>query len=182
MSSSYSNVTIPNPEVAFQENINKILYDQSVLLQPTISYMDAYALMPTDNSGSIVATANIQFPRTNSFSSIDISRLSVSTFNLGPIGVYDVFFQVGVSGLGQCVVTLNNIEQPFTLVGTSNNDISGNPITTGNVITGRSLLTTVSNNTVLALRNPTGDSSLVIASALGGNAPVSAHLIITRIR
>jgi len=175
MTSPFQNVIIQNPTLDYVEQINKTVYDQAVLLQPTISYMNAYALMPTDNSGAIVVGADIQFPRVSSTSVTDIVPITTSSFRLGPIGVYDVYYQVGITDVSgaQLVVTINNIQQPFTVSGTVGT----------NMIIGRSIITTTTVNSVLTVRNPTGNArSITVATSLGGANAVSAQLIITRLR
>ena len=56
--------------------------------------------------------------------------------------------------------------------------------TTGtSYITGMSLVTTTSVNSVLTIRNPAGNSTaLTITPLAGGTRPVSAHLVITQIQ
>ena len=172
--SSPFNVTIQNPDVQYLETLNKSVYDQKVLIQPTISYMDAYALMPTDNSGTTIAVgADLLLPRLGSTSNSDIIPASSSSFTLGPIGVYEVSFQVGITTAGQFVLTLNGTQLPNTVFGT---DTSG-------TIMGKSIITTSTANSVLTVRNPTGNASaLTITPYLGGTQAVSAHLIIIRLR
>lgn len=175
MNSAYQNVIFQNPTLDYVEQINKTVYDQTVLLQPTISYMNAYALMPTDNSGAIVVGADIKFPRLSSTSVTDIVPITTSSFRLGPIGVYDVYYQVGITDVSgsQLIVTINNLEQPFTLSGTVGT----------NMIIGRFLITTTAVNSVLTVRNPAGNArSITLANSLGGANAVSAQLIITRLR
>jgi hypothetical protein len=173
--SRFTNVIQQNPTIDYIENLNKTLYDQSVLLQPTISYMNAYALMPTDNSGAIVVGGDVQFPRLYSSSATDIVPLTVSSFTLGPIGVYDVYFQVGITDVSgsQLILTLNNTQLPSTVSGAVGT----------NTIVGRCMITTTLVNSVVTVRNPSGNPrSITVTSSLGGASPVAAQLIITRLR
>ena len=151
-----------------------MIFDQSVLLQPTISYMDAYALMPTDNSGSTIAVgADLVLPRLGSSSNSDIVPTSPSSFTLGPIGVYEVSFQVGITTAGQFVLTLNGVQLPATVFGTA----------AAGIVVGRTIVTTTTANSILTLRNPTGNASaLTITPYMGGANAVSAHLVVTRLR
>jgi hypothetical protein len=49
-------------------------------------------------------------------------------------------------------------------------------------IVGIALVTTAVPNSVLTVRNPTGNpAALTITTTAGGNAAVSAHLVITRL-
>ena len=171
------NIIYQNPNMELLENVNKIVYDQSVAIQPTISFLDAYALMPSDNPNPIAVGSDIAFPNINSTSNSDILPVanSTSSFTLGPIGVYDIYFQVGVTDVSGCqlVVTLNNVEKSYTVSG----------LVGSNVIVGRTLMTTTVVNSVVTIRNPAANArSAVLTPSLGGNSPISAHLIITRLR
>jgi len=169
------NVIYQNPNIPFIEGINKVVFDQSVLVQPTVSFMDAYALMPTDNSSTIAVGSDVAFPRLGSSSTSDIVPLTTSSFTLGPIGVYDVYFQVGVTDASGCqlALTLNNVLQPQSVSGLLGSD----------VIIGRTLLTTTVVNSVVTVRNPTGNlRPITVTASLGGTNSVSAHLIITRLK
>lgn len=175
MNSTYSNVVIQNPDIVYREELNKTLYDQTVLLQPTLSYMNAYALMPTDNSGSIIVGGDVAFPRLGSTSASDIVPASATSVTLGPIGVYDVYFQVGITDVSgsQLVLTVNNVQQANTVAGA---------IGTATIV-GRSIITTTVVNSVLTVRNPSGNArSITVTSSLGGASAVSAQLVITRLR
>ena len=169
------NVIYQNPNVPVIEELNKILYDQKVLLQPTISFMDAYALMPSNNASPIAIGSDVAFTTIGSTSGSDIVPATSSSFTLGPIGVYDVFFQVGftdVSG-AQLVLTLNGIDISGSVVGAIGST----------ELVGRSILTTTAVNTILTVRNPSVSTrTLTVTASLGGAKPVSAHLIITRLR
>ena len=166
-------VILHTPDIDVIENINKMVYDQSVLIQPTLGFLDVYALMPSDNSGNVAVGADVQFPNIGATSASDIVKTTPSTFTLGPIGVYNVFFNVGIDSSGQLVVTLNNVQLPRTVVGT----------TSPNAIIGQMIITTTVVNSVLTIRNPTGNiAALTIKTNMGGTNAVSAHLIITRLR
>lgn len=103
-----------------------------------------------------------------------ITRLTDSSFSLGNIGTYQVFFEASFTEAVQLVLTLNGTEIPYTVVGNSAN---------GSQITGISLITTTAENSVLTVRNPTGTATAVtLTPSAGGTNPVSAHLLITRIQ
>jgi hypothetical protein len=71
------------------------------------------------------------------------------------------------------VVTINGIEQQYTVVGRA---------TGTSQLVGMSVVETTSGNTLLTIRNPSGSAaSLTITPIAGGLIPVTAHLIITRI-
>lgn len=156
-----------------QEYLNKTFYDQTVTPYTT-SYADFYALMPTDNVSSIDVSGNVAFPRNGPSSNSDITRVSSTQFNLGPIGTYQVAFSVPIDISGQLVVTLNNTELPSTVVGR---------LAINTPIAGQVIVTTAVVNSVLTIRNPVGSlNALPVSAYAGGVIPVSAHLVITRLR
>jgi hypothetical protein len=172
------NVTIEPIGLNFQENVNKLLYDQTVLAPITIplSFADFYALMPGDNAVPIALGADVAFPNNGPSSLSDITRvaLSTSSFTLGPIGTYQVSFSVPVSIAGQLVVTLNNVELAYGVFGRA-------AITSP--ITGSLLVQTTLVNSVITIRNPAGNAAaLPITVNAGGVSAVSAHIVITRVK
>ena len=166
-------VTFQNPEMNIEENLHKLVYDQSVLIQPTLSFLNAYAVMPSDNATAVAVGADVSFNRILATSASDIVATTASRFTLGPIGVYQVAFNVPFDGSGQLVLTLNNVQQSPTVVGKA---------TTG-FVNGNFIITTIIENSVVTVRNPTGNpTALTISVALGGTLPVSTNLVITRLR
>lgn len=138
-----------------------------------LSYADFYALQPPDNTVAIAPGEDVDFPQNGPTSNTEIVRASDSSFNLLEPGVYQVLFQVNTDSAGQLVLTLNDEEIPYTLVGRS----AG----TSQII-GMALITTTVATSVLTVRNPAGNPvDLVITPNAGGTEPTSAHLIITRI-
>jgi hypothetical protein len=138
-----------------------------------LDFADFYALMPGDNVATIAAGADISFPRNGPTSAGGIARIGVSTFNLAAVGTYEVMFQVSVSEAGQLDLTLNGVEQAFSVVGRA---------TGTSQIVGIALVTTAVPNSVLTVRNPTGNpAALTITTTAGGNSAVSAHLVIKRL-
>ena len=126
--------------------------------------------MPGDNAATVAAGAAVQFPQTTSPASATITRLSASTFQLGPIGTYAVWFQVSVTEPGQLCISINATEIASTVVGRA---------TGTSQIVGFGLVTTTAVNTVLSIVNPTGNSpALTITPSAGGTHAVSAHLLI----
>ena len=137
------------------------------------SYADYYALMPGDNSATIAVGADVEFPSDGPFLGGDIARLGPSSFNLVSIGTYQILFQVSINEPGQLVVSLNNLQQTYTTVGRA---------TGTSQITGICLIQTLTSNSTLTIRNPTGNSTaLTITPNAGGAGSVSAHLLIMRI-
>ena len=72
------------------------------------------------------------------------------------------------------ILTLNGADLDYTVVGraTGTSDIIG-----------MSVITTTEINSILIVRNPSGNSTaLTITPLAGGTRPVSAHLVITQIQ
>ena len=138
-----------------------------------LSAADFYALMPGDNSATVAPGTDVQFPNDGPFSGSDITRLGSSTFNLAAVGIYQVFFQVSVNEPGQLEISLNLAPLPYTVVGRA---------TGTSQIVGICLVQTFIVNSVLSIRNPSGNvTALTITPLAGGVDPVSAHLTIIRI-
>ena len=139
-----------------------------------LSYADFYALMPPDNAATVAAGTDVSFPQDGPNSGADITRLGADSFQLGPIGTYQVFFQVSVTEAGQLILTLNGADLPYTVVGRA---------TGTSQIVGMALVETTAENSVLTVRNPEGTAeALTITPLAGGVRPVSAHLVIVQIQ
>jgi hypothetical protein len=143
-----------------------------------IDFADFYALMPNDNDATVAAGADVAFPNDGPLSGPNIVRTGATTFRLAAIGVYQVLFQVSVTEAGQLVLTLDSgagaQEQAYTVVGRA---------TGTSQIVGMALVETSFANSILTVRNPAGESTaLTITPLAGGVDPVSAHLVITRIK
>jgi hypothetical protein len=135
-----------------------------------------YALMPPDNSMTVAASSAVEFPRNGATNGI--SRVSASQFNLPAIGVYEVSWQVSVSEAGQLVLGLDSgsgvVELPDTVAGRA---------TGTSQIMNHVLVTTTSANSILSVRNPSGNSpALTITPLAGGTHPVGATLLIMQIQ
>ncbi len=134
---------------------------------------DFFALMPADNSATVAPATEVAFPQDGPIFGGIITRINSSEFNLAVIGYYQVLFQVSVTEAGQLVVALNGAELAYTVVGRA---------TGTSQIVGMCLVETSVINSILSIRNPTGNSTaLTITPLAGGTHPVSAHLMITQI-
>jgi hypothetical protein len=139
-----------------------------------ISYADFYALMPPDNSATVAAGTPIAFPNAGPTSSTGISAISTTQFQLSEVGTYMISWQVSVDEAGQLVLELNGTENLTTIVGRA---------TGTSQIVGNRLITTVASNTILRVINPLGSPTvLTLTTSAGGNRPVSASLVITRLK
>ena len=138
-----------------------------------LSYADFYALMPPDNSATIAPGTDVSFPQNGPIANTNIGRIGPSSFNLGPIGTYQILFQVGVTEAGQLILKLNDQDLEYTVAGRA---------TGTSQIVGMAVVTTAAVNSVLTVRNPAGNAAaLTVTPLAGGTRPVSAHLVITQI-
>ena len=138
-----------------------------------LGYADFYALMPPDNSATVAPGTDVSFPQDGPIANTNIGRLGPSSFNLGPIGTYQILFQVSVTESGQLILTLNGQDLEYTVAGRA---------TGTSEIVGLAIVLTTAVNSVLTVRNPAGNATaLTITPLAGGARPVSAHLVITQI-
>lgn len=141
--------------------------------QSFFSGADFFALMPSDNSSTVVAGSAVEFPQNGPNIGSDIVRASSTTFTLVSIGIYQVLFQVSVLEAGQLIIKLDEIELLSTVSGRNTGDSQ---------IVGMAYIQTTTANSILSIVNPTGESTaLTITPSAGGILSVSAHLVITRI-
>lgn len=139
-----------------------------------LNFADFYALMTPDNAATVAPGTDVSFPQDGPSGGSDIARTGPSSFNLAQIGSYQVLFQVNVSEAGQLLLTLNDADLEYTVVGRA---------TGTSQIVGMSIVVTTAINSVLTVRNPAGNAiALSITPLAGGTRPVSAHLVITQIQ
>jgi hypothetical protein len=139
-----------------------------------IAFADFFALMPPNNAATVAPGTDVSFPEDGPTSASSITRLGASSFNLATIGTYQILFQVSVDEAGQLILTLNGVDQPYTVVGRA---------TGTSQIVGIAQVGTTVVNSILTVRNPAGNSTaLTITPLAGGTRPVSAHLAITQIQ
>ena len=138
---------------------------------PVMSYGYFYALMPPDNAAPVAAGTAVAFPQDGAASGI--SRGGPDTFVLAQIGVYEVSWQVSITEAGQLVLAVDGTELAHTVAGRA---------TGTSQITNHVLITTTSVNSVLSVRNPTGNvTALTVTPLAGGTQPVSASLVIKQL-
>ena len=139
-----------------------------------LNFADFYALMPPDNAATVAPGTDVQFPQDGPNSGSAISRTGPDSFNLAPVGTYQVLFQISVTEAGQLLLTLNGDDLEYTVVGRA---------TGASQIIGMALVTTTVINSVLTVRNPAGNAAaLTITPVAGGPRSVSAHLVILQIQ
>jgi hypothetical protein len=129
--------------------------------------------MPGDNAATVGVGTDVSFPQNGPTSGSTIARLSANSFSLTTIGTYMVQFQVSVTEPGQLILTLNGADLGYTVAGRA---------TGTNQIKGIALVSTSLVNSILTVRNPSGNSTaLTITPLAGGTRPVSAHLTIMKL-
>ena len=138
-----------------------------------LNYADFYALMPPDNAATVAPGTDVSFPQDGPNSGSGITRVSDTEFNLEQIGTYEVLFEVSITEAGQLILTLNGVDLAYTVVGRA---------TGASQIIGMAIVSTTVINSILTVRNPSGNATaLSITPLAGGTRSVSAHLIITQI-
>ncbi len=143
-----------------------------------LDFSDFYSLQGgafTDNSPPVAAGGAVVFARDGSTNGT-ITRVgsSPSSFNLPIIGTYLVLFQVDVTAAAQLGLRLNGAPILDSVVGRA---------TGSSQITGLSLVTTTTVNSVLEVINPSGNATTIaVPPNDGGTHPITAHLVIIRVQ
>jgi len=139
----------------------------------SLSIADFYFQLP-NNSVIIPIGKDILFPKNGPSFGTDIIRINDFSFNLVSIGIYQILYDISITEPGQLIITLNNKELDYTVFGRS---------TGTSQLSGMCLVETLTTNSVLTIRNPSNNLTILTLSALaGGVNPTSAHLIISRIK
>lgn len=137
-----------------------------------LSYADFYATMPTDNATAITPGTDVAFPQNGVIANTNIGRTSDTEFLLNATGTYFVMWNASISEAGQLVLTANDTELAYTVVGTGD----GLDELVGFTIVNTTVPTTIT------VRNPANSTTDVTLTAnAGGTDPVSAHLTIVQI-
>jgi collagen triple helix repeat protein len=141
-------------------------------------YAEFYALMPPDNAATVAAGTAVEFPQTGPTAG-GIARRNTSEFVLPSVGTYRVSFSVSVSEPGQLVIALESgggggmVELPNTVLGRA---------TGTSLISGEALVRTVTPNSAIELRSPTGNTpALTITPKAGGTHAAAASFVIQQI-
>lgn len=136
------------------------------------AFADFYALMPPDNAATVAVGESVDFPQDGPASG-QIIRSTQDSFVLPAPSVYQVMFQVSVDEPGQLVLALDGVELAWTVVGRA---------TGTSQLVGMALVETIQLNSILEVRNPSGNAvALSITPLAGGAEAVSAHLVVTQL-
>ena len=137
-----------------------------------LSYADFYALMPTDNATAITPGTDVAFPRNGTIANTNIGRTNDTEFLLNATGTYLVMWNASITEAGQLVLTLNDAELPYTVVGTEDGL---------DELTGFTMLNITTPSTI-TVRNPVANTTNVtLTPNAGGTDAVSAHLTIVQL-
>ena len=137
-----------------------------------LSYADFYALIPTDNATAITPGTDVAFPENGVIANTNITRTSDTEFLLNATGTYLIMWNATVTEAGQLVLTSNDTELPYTVVGTGDglDELTG--FTILNIVT----------PTTITVRNPIANTTNVtLTPNAGGTDPVTAHLTIVQL-
>lgn len=143
------------------------------------AFAEFYALMPSDNAGTIAVDTAIAFPQNGPTSSTGITRSSSSTtvFNLAAIGTYEISYQVSVTEAAQLVLWVTPSGGSAAKLARS---VAGRASATDQIVN-RFLLTTTTTNTLISLRNGASGGAITITANAGGSDAVGANLVIRQI-
>jgi len=138
---------------------------------------DFFATQPATPVQTVPVGTAVPFPFDGPSVGSGIARTTATQFNLTAIGTYQVLFQVSVDEPGQLIITLDtgsgDVDQINTVVGRATGTTQ---------IVGMCLITTSVTNTVLSIKNPSGNSTALTMTPLaGGTRAATAHLVITRL-
>lgn len=101
--------------------------------------------------------AGVSVPLVNGITSID-----GSSFNLADVGTYEVSWSVQTTELGQWQIELNGLALDNTVL------VDQNPTSGGHPVSGMFLITTTVADSVLAIINPTGNSTALTITPADG--------------
>ena len=139
------------------------------------TFVEFYALMPSNNVATIAQGSPISFPQNGSTSGTIIRSTVTPTsqFILPEIGTYSITWQVSIAEAGQHVLMVNGVEYARSVIGRATGTTQ---------IIGNTLLTTSTLNTTISVNNPTGNAiALTVVPIAGGTHAVSASIIIRRL-
>lgn len=135
-------------------------------------FADFFAVMPPDNAATVAPGADVEFPQDGPAGG-GIVRADAGSFILPEAGVYLVLYQASVTGPAQLVLTLNGAELRGTVTGRD----------TGTAQLVGMAAVEADAGATLSVRNPASNpTALALTPVAGGTEPVSAHLVIVRVR
>jgi hypothetical protein len=143
-------------------------------------FAEFIAVMPPDNPMPIAVGDPILFPQNGpAIGNIIRDGLNTGSFIIGDTGIYRIDFTVTITETGQLILGLDEGSGVAELV----NTVVGRATGTSPVI-GMSLLEITIPGSKVSVRNPLGNVNvpLTLTPNGGGSRPISARLIITKLR
>ena len=140
-----------------------------------LGYADFYNIINTTEGVTVAAGEDLSFPNESFIGGTSIQSLTDSTFELVEAGTYQILFEAPVSTAGRLVLTLNDTELPYTVVGSNADNTQ---------IVGMAIVSAAADS-VLTVRNPAGSSALTLSAFTTGVTdplPLTAHLTIIRLQ
>lgn len=134
-------------------------------------FANFYGISPDNYTSDIQNGSCVPFPLTGELEG-NIIPLTVSTFQLSDIGIYDVSWVVPVNQTGQLELLLNGVSVAKSIMGTG---------TTFTILSNRLLIDTTVVNSTLCVANPVGNTNITVTPDAGGVNASTAQLTILRI-
>lgn len=143
------------------------------------NYGSFFALMPGDNAATIAVGAAVLFPQDGPANDPvgGIRRSSSSQVILPLVGTYEINWQVSVAEAGQLMLGLDSGAGVVELAPT----VAGRATGTSQIMNSV-YITTTAPNSVLTVRNPSGNAAaLTLTPSAGGTHAVSAWLTVKQL-
>lgn len=119
-----------------------------------------YGNAPPDYPATIAPGAPLDFPHSGPVGGSNIIRSGVGQFTLVNIGIYEIFWKVGITEPSQLMLTIDGILQPQTVASRE----SGTSQLINDVI-----IQTTSINSVISVINPPGNSPALTVTVVDGS-------------
>jgi hypothetical protein len=131
------------------------------------NFAEFYALMPSDNPGTLTVGSDIEFPQDGPNEGT-ITRASSTTFILADVGTYRVAVSASVDFATELQLMVNGIGVPYSVFGKWASDT---------IVGGEALITTSVANSSLTVRN-VGHYDVHLMAHAGGPLPTAAYVLI----
>lgn len=141
-----------------------------------IEFADFFALMPADNAAPIAVSGAIEFPHGSASSGIVRTAFTFDTFTLTNPGTYEINWQVSITQAAQLALNFDSgggfLPDSKSVVGraTGSSQILG------------FYLIEIFGSTNLQVINYNSTAGRIVTPNAGGIQPVSAHLVIKRLK
>lgn len=145
-------------------------------VKPCPNMLPLYSAYNTITNGEPQVVYNggtaIEFPNDGDMTGTGITRVGPGVFRVTSAGIYNMYFQIGVSNPSQVVIRLNNAELPHTVTGTGNGNTQ---------LIGQYYVRVNTPNSIIGVYNPINNSAIGIAASLGGAQSSNINLLIQQL-